>query len=38
MRVRGPLADSYGAAVALVICALVPYLALTSAVTPLPTA
>jgi MFS family permease len=35
MRVRGPLADSYGAAVALVICALVPYLALTSAVTPL---
>jgi MFS family permease len=35
MRLRGPLADSYGAAVALVICALVPYLALTSAVTPL---
>jgi MFS family permease len=35
MRVRGPLADSYGAAVALVIFALIPYLALTSAVTPL---
>ncbi len=35
MRSRGPLADSYGAAVALVIFALVPYLALTSAVTPL---
>jgi MFS family permease len=32
---RGPLADSYGAAVALVIFALVPYLAMTSAVTPL---
>jgi MFS family permease len=32
---RGPLADRYGAAVALVLCALVPYLALTSAVTPL---
>ncbi|HEX4011865.1 MAG TPA: MFS transporter [Solirubrobacteraceae bacterium] len=35
MRFRGPLADSYPAAVALVIFALVPYLALTSAVTPL---
>jgi hypothetical protein len=35
MRGRGPLADSYGAAVALVVCALVPYLALSSAVTPL---
>ncbi|MFZ1993151.1 MAG: MFS transporter, partial [Solirubrobacteraceae bacterium] len=35
MRVRGPLADSYSAAVALVVFALVPYLALTSAVTPL---
>jgi MFS family permease len=34
-RLRGPLADSYIAAVALVIFALVPYLALTSAVTPL---
>jgi hypothetical protein len=32
---RGPLADSYPAAVALVIFALVPYLALTSAITPL---
>lgn len=35
MRVRGPLADSYGAAVLLVIFALIPYLALTAAVTPL---
>jgi hypothetical protein len=34
-RARGSLADSYGAAVALVIFALVPYLALTSAATPL---
>jgi MFS family permease len=34
---RGPLADSYGAAVALVIFALVPYLALTAAVAPLAT-
>jgi MFS family permease len=32
---RGPLADSYGAAAALVVCALVPYLALSSAITPL---
>ncbi|HLI60494.1 MAG TPA: MFS transporter [Solirubrobacteraceae bacterium] len=32
---RGPLADSYWAAVMLVVCALVPYLALTSALTPL---
>jgi MFS family permease len=35
MRFRGPLADSYPAAVALVVSALVPYLALSSAVTPL---
>lgn len=35
MRFRGPLADSYPAAVALVVFALIPYLALTSAVTPL---
>lgn len=32
---RGPLADSYWAAVMLVVCALVPYLALSSALTPL---
>jgi MFS family permease len=32
---RGPLADSYPAAVALVVCALVPFLALTAALTPL---
>ena len=36
-RFRGPLADSYPAAVALVVCALVPYLALSSALTPLQT-
>ncbi|HET8978379.1 MAG TPA: MFS transporter [Solirubrobacteraceae bacterium] len=35
MRFRGPLADSYPAAVALVVFALIPYLALTSALTPL---
>jgi MFS family permease len=35
MRFRGPLADSYPAAVALVVLALIPYLALTSAITPL---
>jgi MFS family permease len=35
MRFRGPLADSYPAAVALVVSALVPYLALSSAMTPL---
>jgi MFS family permease len=35
MRFRGPLADSYAAAVALVVFALIPYLALTSALTPL---
>ena len=35
MRFRGPLADSYPAAVALVVFALVPYLALTAALTPL---
>jgi MFS family permease len=32
---RGPLADSYAGAVALVVSALVPYLALTAALTPL---
>jgi MFS family permease len=32
MRVRGPLADSYPAAVALVVCALIPFLCLTAAV------
>lgn len=32
---RGPLADSYPAAVVLVVCALVPFLLLTSAMTPL---
>jgi MFS family permease len=32
---RGPLADSYGGAVALVVCALVPFLLLTAAVIPL---
>jgi MFS family permease len=32
---RGPLADSYAAAVALVVCALVPFLALAAAFTPL---
>lgn len=32
---RGPLADSYPAAVALVVCALVPFLLLTAAVFPL---
>ncbi|MGH2890861.1 MAG: MFS transporter [Solirubrobacteraceae bacterium] len=35
MRLRGPLADSYPAAAALVVLALVPYLALSSALTPL---
>jgi MFS family permease len=35
MRFRGPLADSYPAAVVLVVCALVPYLVLTTAMTPL---
>jgi MFS family permease len=35
MRFRGPLADSYPAAVTLVVFALVPYLGLTSALTPL---
>jgi hypothetical protein len=35
MRRRGPLADSYPAAVALVIFALVPFLMLTAAVLPL---
>jgi predicted MFS family arabinose efflux permease len=32
---RGPLAGSYPAAVALVVCALVPFLAVTAAVAPL---
>ena len=35
MHRRGPLADSYPAAVALVVCALVPFLLLTSAALPL---
>ncbi|HEY3728809.1 MAG TPA: hypothetical protein VGL51_16650 [Solirubrobacteraceae bacterium] len=35
MRFRGPLADSYLGAVALVVFALIRYLALTSAITPL---
>jgi MFS family permease len=35
MRFRGPLADSYPAAVALVVFALIPYLALSAAVNPL---
>jgi MFS family permease len=35
MRFRGPLSNSYPAAVLLVLFALVPYLALTSALTPL---
>jgi MFS family permease len=35
MRFRGPLADSYLAAVALVVFALIPYLALTAAINPL---
>lgn len=34
-RFRGPLADSYPAAVALVVCALVPFLTITGAVFPL---
>lgn len=32
---RGPLADSYPGAAALVVCSLIPYLALTAAVFPL---
>ncbi|MGN6867317.1 MAG: hypothetical protein ACTHMY_02820 [Solirubrobacteraceae bacterium] len=35
MRFRGPLADRYPAAVALVVFALIPYLALTAAINPL---
>ena len=35
MQRRGPLLDSYPAAVALVVCALVPFLLLTVAVLPL---
>jgi len=34
-RLRGPLASSYWAAVAMVICALTPFLVLTSAIPPL---
>src|SRR5690242_20141008 len=32
---RGPLADSYAAAAALVVCALVPFLALAASLAPL---
>ena len=35
MKVRGPLAGSYWSAVALVVCALVPFLGLSSALSPL---
>ena len=35
MRFRGPLADSYAGAVALVVFALIPYLALSAAINPL---
>jgi MFS family permease len=35
MRFRGPLADYYPAAVVLVVCALVPYLVLSTALSPL---
>jgi MFS family permease len=35
MRFRGPLADSYAAAALLVVFGLIPYLVLTSAITPL---
>lgn len=35
MRVRGPLASWYPAAAGLVVCALIPYLALSAALTPL---
>jgi MFS family permease len=35
MKLRGPLAGSYASAVALVVFALVPYLALSTALTPL---
>jgi len=35
MRIRGPLADSYGAAAAMVVAALVPYLGLSAAIQPL---
>jgi MFS family permease len=35
MRSRGPWSESYGAAAAMVVFALVPYLALTAALTPL---
>ncbi len=35
MRLKGPLSNSYPAAVALVVCALIPYLALSTALTPL---
>jgi MFS family permease len=35
MKVRGPLADSYWSAVLLVVCALVPFLGLSSALGPM---
>ncbi|HWF33155.1 MAG TPA: MFS transporter [Solirubrobacteraceae bacterium] len=35
MRLKGPLASSYPSAVVLVVCALVPYLALSTALVPL---
>ncbi|MBV9193336.1 MAG: MFS transporter, partial [Solirubrobacterales bacterium] len=35
VRFRGPLADSYAGAVALVVCALIPYLAMSAALDPL---
>ena len=35
MKVRGPLANSYWSAVLLVVCALVPFLALSAALNPL---
>jgi MFS family permease len=35
MRFRGPLADSYAAAAAMVVCALVPYLGLSAALQPI---
>ena len=35
MKFRGPLVNSYWSAVLLVICALIPFLALSSALNPL---
>ena len=35
MKVKGPLVNSYWSAVLLVVCALVPFLALSAAVDPL---